>query len=225
MRYVVGAGRNVRDELGLPMRREVLRQQDFVTRSFDIQIRCVCRACNQGWMSDLESRTRPVLEPMIRGETVQIDPITQDLLAQWSLKTLAMLHFIHPKAPFFPTWQLRTLYEKGTSPSGIVVWAAGCCGTLGPTEPLLDFFFYDAAMAAVQSDGGQVPLPYRYFATVRVDHVAFQLAGTDDRSRAVPQSFDHGYWTQCIFRSGRPPLVLLDGRPAVFCATSNGSHS
>lgn len=59
---------------------------DTVTKS-------VCAECNNGWMSALEERVRPVLEPLIvdPGSPRWLSALDQDLLAVWATKTLLTL--------------------------------------------------------------------------------------------------------------------------------------
>jgi len=52
----------------------------------DWQIRCVCeRTCNNGWMRKaVEDRARPILLPLIKGDSVRITPAQQELIATWA---------------------------------------------------------------------------------------------------------------------------------------------
>lgn len=46
-------------------------------------VRAVCRRCNNGWMSRLEISVRTHLEPMLKGEQVNLDLESQALLAKY----------------------------------------------------------------------------------------------------------------------------------------------
>jgi hypothetical protein len=58
------------------------RQQGvgFTTRS-------VCATCNNEWMSKLESRAKPVLEPIVDGRQTSLDSVAQEIVAAWAVKT------------------------------------------------------------------------------------------------------------------------------------------
>ena len=43
-------------------------------------VRKVCNICNNGWMSEMEKRTKPLLLALARGEPCNIDFILQNLL-------------------------------------------------------------------------------------------------------------------------------------------------
>lgn len=47
------------------------------------KIRAVCHQCNNGWMSRLEAKVRPILEPLMRGEATYIAAGQQHTLALW----------------------------------------------------------------------------------------------------------------------------------------------
>jgi len=53
--------------------------------------RAACRHCNNGWMSELEQRARPLLTPAIPGQTVRWDAEEQLIVAAWAFKTALML--------------------------------------------------------------------------------------------------------------------------------------
>ena len=59
-------------------------------------VRTVCEACNSGWLSDLERRVKPVMEPMVRGRGVTLSMEQQIDVATWASKTVAALEFHEP---------------------------------------------------------------------------------------------------------------------------------
>jgi hypothetical protein len=65
----------------------------WTTEGFTATVRAVCDDCNHGWLSDLETEARPVLTPLILGESRELSPDDQRLIAAWSCKTalVAML--------------------------------------------------------------------------------------------------------------------------------------
>lgn len=63
----------------------------FPQRRPEIVVRSVCEPCNNGWMSDLEARTMPVLGPLVRGSGARLSIDDQLVLACWAAKTVALL--------------------------------------------------------------------------------------------------------------------------------------
>ena len=49
--------------------------------------RGVCEQCNGGWMSNLESKIKLILEPMIFDSSSVLDYVQQSAIAIWTLKT------------------------------------------------------------------------------------------------------------------------------------------
>lgn len=57
------------------------------------KIRVVCKACNNGWMSALETDVQPYLKPLLLGQPIIITQEAQILIAKWiSLKILIAEH-------------------------------------------------------------------------------------------------------------------------------------
>jgi len=50
----------------------------------------VCANCNQGWMSSLESETKPIMSPLIADLSVSLSEHDQNALARWTAKTAMM---------------------------------------------------------------------------------------------------------------------------------------
>jgi hypothetical protein len=70
---------------------------DHGTRApFTTTVRDVCEVCNTGWMSELESAAKPVLGPLIRGETQRLGFWRQMLAATWATKTAMVLEQLVP---------------------------------------------------------------------------------------------------------------------------------
>lgn len=59
------------------------------------QVKVVCSECNSGWMNQLEENVRPILPPLIRGQSCTLDAEAQQALTVWSLKTLLMFQYTH----------------------------------------------------------------------------------------------------------------------------------
>lgn len=51
--------------------------------TFETSSKCVCRDCNSGWMSELESEVRPTLAAMVNGYPRSISPSQQLAIARW----------------------------------------------------------------------------------------------------------------------------------------------
>jgi hypothetical protein len=54
------------------------------TRIAHMEVRCVCKACNSGWMSTIEARLKPFLLQMIKGERVSLTMNDQLDVSLWA---------------------------------------------------------------------------------------------------------------------------------------------
>jgi hypothetical protein len=95
----------------------------------------ICQGCNIGWMSDLEERVKPVLEPILLGARPGnrrvIDPSQQATLATWAVKTSLLLtirEFEDQEHGWIPADNLQWLYQRRGAdlpPPGARVWVGG----------------------------------------------------------------------------------------------------
>jgi hypothetical protein len=87
-------------------------------------VRVVCDSCNNGWLSALEKREKPILTPMILGEKCRLSPEDQNILSVWAAKT-AMTAEYKQRREDGTTQEERTfLMERERPPSNWFVWVA-----------------------------------------------------------------------------------------------------
>ena len=77
---------------------------DFVPRAHGqrntvsgYEIRAVCKSCNGGWLSILESEARPIIGPMVAGCGTVLNRDAQNTVATWVIKTCLILALRNPK--------------------------------------------------------------------------------------------------------------------------------
>jgi hypothetical protein len=95
----------------------------------EIRIRCVCKPCNTGWMSDLEKEAAPVLSLMARDFSLSLDQ--RDLIAAWAVKTAMVWDHFGPRErrPFYLDWDRADLRAARRIPENTKVWLARHGGT------------------------------------------------------------------------------------------------
>ncbi len=62
----------------------------------EVVARRVCRACNNGWMSELEVAAKPYLQSMLRGHGRTYYEGGQAAMAAWAVKTVLMFDLVNP---------------------------------------------------------------------------------------------------------------------------------
>jgi hypothetical protein len=82
----------------------------------------VCPACNHGWMSDLETKTSPILTPMIAGKRVGFSVEQQLLLSRWIVKTAMTWGLRIPERDrAFPPESYRWTTKHATPPPDVTI--------------------------------------------------------------------------------------------------------
>ena len=102
-----------------------LDSKELTGHAKSTKFRIVCKTCNNGWMSKIEESAKPILEPIIQGDTLLLDKTMQFLLSRWlSLKVLVIDNTAgNPIA----SKQTRDNFRSDPQPlSGMTAWIARC---------------------------------------------------------------------------------------------------
>lgn len=102
----------------------------------DFKVKQVCRTCNNGWLSDLETRTKELLSPLVLGQrTRSLTVPEQKKLAVWAYKTAIVLALMPPSEErFVPLEHYREFRETQTPPDDTWIWLAGLAPNSGHGE-------------------------------------------------------------------------------------------
>jgi len=104
------------------------RARSYTTNRIEQKVGCACRPCNNGWMSQLESITKPILGPVVSGQELGLTGLGQATLAIWALKTLMVFDWMDERY-----WRQEERYLLRTEPaailSSVMVVAADYSGT------------------------------------------------------------------------------------------------
>lgn len=137
---------------------------EWTARGFTHTVGDVCRRCNSGWLSQLESAAKLFLTPMIRGEPQTLGWEQQRIVATWAMKTAAVIDRTH-RHRTIPPEHGRVLRERREPPPGIYVWLAA----------------YGVDTFVGTHKGFQFPLGGQrgdaYGATLSIGHLVLQILG------------------------------------------------
>jgi len=90
---------------------------------FEQRVTATCKLCNERWMSDLEKASKPLLLPLVGGQSrVWVDPAAQATLATWGVKTAMMAQFVYPKKRAIRDADHVWLYRNRSVPPDYRVW-------------------------------------------------------------------------------------------------------
>lgn len=161
---------------------------------FSTTSKCVCEACNTGWMHELETCVEPILAPLIQGQRQTWHEWRQAVAATWAFKTSIMIEQAAEEklraipseiCPGFRKWQRPPLMNTQ-------VWAGNYVGE----SP----HFYGRGQMRLMlttPDGVSVPNDLTaYGACLQVGAVVFRLFG--HLIREGPRNVPQGDIARCL---------------------------
>ena len=90
-----------------------------------LAVRCVCGACNQGWMSQLETEVQPILQPLLTGKPYVLTPRAQATVARWTVKTAMVLDGLdEANRQSYTERDREQMRTRGDIPWRTTVWLA-----------------------------------------------------------------------------------------------------
>ncbi len=149
---------------------------------FTATVKCVCKRCNAGWMSDLENAVKPHLAPLIRANPRIVSNRAQAALAAWTyLKVLLFSQWPEPSGVF--TERDHHVFAVSRKPPG----SARVTVAAYHADTSLAHFTYKA-VDLTQPDGAVVDpdVSRAQLATLTINHVVLQLF-----THALPVQIDY----------------------------------
>jgi hypothetical protein len=87
----------------------------------EVTVRCVCKACNCGWMNGLEVEAKPVLASLINDLALPLGTSEQSTLSRWTMKT-AMVFETTSGKNFYSQAEQHERRTSGALPLETTVW-------------------------------------------------------------------------------------------------------
>lgn len=95
----------------------------------ELKVRFVCARCNNGWMSQLEVRVKPIVVALFGENQVTLNSGAQTALAVWSVKSAMVYEALSlNRSWFFTESEHRALRETLQPATQTSVWLAKCVG-------------------------------------------------------------------------------------------------
>ena len=83
----------------------------------------LCAGCNNGWMSDLENRSRALVGALMSDISMRVDRVGQDLITVWAVKTARVFECTNPaKRSFYTRAERERLRTALEAPADTLVW-------------------------------------------------------------------------------------------------------
>lgn len=184
----------------------------------ELTVRCVCVSCNNGWMSDLENETKPLLEPMMRGERTLLDLATQARLTLWLVKTAMVLEAVdQPPLRGYTGAECSALRTLSAVPYRTSVWVSWA------TDSAFLFSSKTRHVADATTDritGIATTVGFGHFAaqvfTIRVPgHVVATTSVTAKARRGPWDQATVRIWPSQLTTESWPAAIGLDGEAGI----------
>jgi hypothetical protein len=96
------------------------------------KVKYVCRKCNNGWMSQLENRVKPIVDNIYNLKSVDLDSVSQMILGVWSVKSAMVFEALRPtQSWYFLDSEREAMMNSLDMPSWTYVWVAKCLNYQG----------------------------------------------------------------------------------------------
>lgn len=103
---------------GAPVRGKLYRPGDAHSQ----RLRVVCSSCNNGWMSRLQEKAKPLLVPLIKDEWPVLNKDTQATIASWIVMTTMVVEFANPETAAIPQKQRTHFMANQKTPPDWSIW-------------------------------------------------------------------------------------------------------
>jgi hypothetical protein len=87
-----------------------------------VRIKCVCRQCNNIWMSRLQEEAKPYLVPMLIGEDIRLLKKGQVVVAAWATMMVMVSEYLTDDMVAIPAADRRRLHIHRLPPSRWRIW-------------------------------------------------------------------------------------------------------
>lgn len=121
------------------------------------RIRCVCKTCNTGWMSRLQTAAKPFLVPMLTGQEITLHRRGQTTLAAWVSVMVMVAEYVNPDKVAAPESDRVFVMRRQKPPNHWRIWISTHANKTMPlyTHNVLDFAEKGTKVVPGTPAGGQ----------------------------------------------------------------------
>ncbi len=135
------SGKRMYEDMTSPIGSVRIKHPRRYPLSLDHQVKQVCKSCNGGWMSSLETSVGDIIPTIHRGTKHSITPEEQTLLASWASKTAVAIQYMDSN-PIVPKYRRKWMFDYHTPPPDTSVWIARYDGASIAGGQTVDLFFH-----------------------------------------------------------------------------------
>lgn len=137
----------------------------------------VCKSCNEGWMSNLETEFKPIFIALYDEQSPLILTRNQrTVIARWAYKTAITVNYSANYKKIVPLDQIHSFYQNNDLPQNIVVDVAFC------KEVGIHHLIGGNRLAIIPDSfkGKEEFLDHSFVVTFQFDHLMIRLSWTPD---------------------------------------------
>lgn len=175
-------------------------------------VRCVCRACNNEWMSGIEGEAKSVIGEMVLGNHVVLDSEMQAAVAAWGCLKTMIGAYAWGTNPIPRDW-LDSFFQEHCPPPGWCVMTTHYEGTL---LQLFDAHRFTLGVGPADKPDTKGTDERGILTTIIVGHLAISVRAVRDPSRLVVRSNIVTLWPSSPLSLIWPPSTRVrDGESLV----------
>ena len=172
-------------------------------------VKCVCRPCNNGWMSELERAAKPTLASLILGEGVALDTEMQETIAKWATLKAMIGAYSWGTHPIPADW-LAHFYREHRPPNG---WHVTTTRYIGKNLQILDSHRVTLHFASSDQSIPTSTENKAILTTLIVGYFAVNIWAIRERTPLNVRSFIVKLWpTSPLALLWPPDVQITDGR-------------
>jgi hypothetical protein len=190
-------------------------RSEWEKKPFREKTNFACGRCNNGWMSDLEASSRPVLERAIRREPYTFTESDQVIAAAWAFKTCLVFQASQTRAgPVAPPAHFLHIRRNRTPPPEAAVWIGSHYRAVH--DPINSVYMKRPLALEPLDDRLEEDPTFGYLCFLAVGGVSFMVVAHRYRNRAeityegpFDESIDQ-LWPEPFRQVRWPPRYMMD---------------
>lgn len=200
-------------------------EETRIETPYDVQVPCVCAKCNHGWMSALETRTKPALLPLIRGHSRLLSYDEQGLIACWLLLKSIVHVEVARITEVVPREHYDHIYRTRKHPQPVRRCEVSLAAYADSQHGLGDFLM----LGMERPERSAFPAALKgYAVTLTIGKVILQMFATFGYDETLNlRAADHGIFTSALVpiwpiagMAKWPPPMWIDDRTYFFFASA-----
>jgi hypothetical protein len=116
-----------------PKIRGVQQTREHAGAVISVKARVVCKTCNNGWMSQLETQVKTALTHLISHEPCVLSEDEQRVISRWFVMKFMVLEFIKMTEPITPASERDFIFKGTAAPDTWRIWLGAQTGEMWKT--------------------------------------------------------------------------------------------